>query len=345
MKIAFFSKHLPSDQPNGVSVQVHRLAEALVLRDHKVTVFSFSPRPDSATYNHAQLSWNSVGTNQSVFQKKFTPAFEFRKINTHNFDICHYHGDDYLCPGSAKRVRTFYGSAFFEAMHAVKPGRFLYQLLFYKLEWLSCMRKGQLAAISSYTKKALPLVRQVIPCGVPLDRFKPSTEIDTAKSENPSILFIGDFKSRKQGDLLLDVFSNKILSAFPKAELLVVGPEKKIAKNVNCLGQISENRLVEEYRKAWVYCLPSSYEGFGVPAIEAMACGTAVVAVENAGTREIIKSGVDGLLCRPAGLGDSIKKVLENGIMRESLAGQGLEKAKEFDINKIAEWYEGVYKR
>lgn len=336
MKIAFFSKDLPSDRPNGVSVQVDRLADALALRGHEVACFSFSPRPATARYDHVQLSWG----RSSRIGKKFLPAMEFRKINKRSFDICHFHGDDYLCKGSANRVRTFYGSALYEALHAKKPGRFFYQLLFYKLEWLSCFRKGALAGISSLTKKALPLVKHIVPCGVPLDRFM---FLPSMKTAQPSLLFIGDFNSRKQGSLLLGVFSRTILPRFPDAVLTVVGPASIEAQNVRCLGRISEPDLIDEYRKAWVYCLPSSYEGFGVPAIEAMACGTAVVAIDSPGIREIIKSGGNGILCGPEELGDSIKTVFENGELRNTLIKNGLEKAKEYDMKNIAERYESLY--
>lgn len=52
---------------------------------------------------------------------------------------------------------------------------------------------------------------------------------------------------------------------------------------VRVLGKVSLERLTEFYRRAWLFCLPSSYEGFGVPYIEAMASGTAVVATRIRG--------------------------------------------------------------
>ena len=339
MKIAFFSKDLPSDRPNGVSVQVDRLADSLALRGHAVTCFSFSPRPTTAMYYHVPLSWG----NGSMIGKKFRPALEFRKIKKDAFDICHFHGDDYLCNGSTNRVRTFYGSALFEALHAKKPGRFFYQMLFYKLEWLSCLRKGTLAGISEVTKRALPLARNIIPCGVPVDCYTPPAS--SLKTAHPSLLFIGDFNSRKQGTLLLDAFSGTILPHFPGAILTVVGPASIEAQNVRCLGRVSEPDLIDEYRKAWVYCLPSSYEGFGVPAIEAMACGTAVVAVDSPGMREIVESGGNGILSVLDNFGDSIITVLENAELRQALVRGGLEKAKDYDMKVIAERYEGLYKK
>ena len=336
MNIAFFSKQLPSDEPNGVSVQVDRLAHALCGLGHAVTCFSFSPRPESAPYPVTTLHWNGAGK----LRRKFRPAFAFGKIRVDDFDIAHYHGDDWLCAGSRKRVRTFYGSALFEALHAASPGRFLYQALFYKLEWISCLRRGTIAGISAATRRGLPLVNKVIPCGVPLNRFCPGSP---EKTPCPSILFIGDFHSRKRGDLLLGVFQSQILPAYPDCRLAVVGPEKIEAPGVRCLGRINEETLIAEYRKAWVYCLPSSYEGFGVPAIEAMACGTAVVATQNAGIEEIISHEKDGLICTKDSLGPSLLRIIKDEILRTSLISNGLIRARDFDILSIARHYEHIY--
>ena len=55
-------------------------------------------------------------------------------------------------------------------------------------------------------------------------------------------------------------------------------------------------RLIELYQQAWLFCLPSSYEGFGVPYIEAMSCGTPVVATPNAGAREVLEEMAGGTL-------------------------------------------------
>ena len=338
MNIAFFSKHLPSDAPNGVSVQVDRLAAALITTGHRITCFSFSPRPSWARYDHVQLSWGGA----SRWRRKFVPAIEFCKVKRQAFDISHFHGDDYLCSGAPRRARTFYGSALHEALHAASPDRFFYQALFYSLEWVSSFRGGTLTGISRMTKRALPLISHVIPCGVPLDRFTPDP---SSKSANPLLLFIGDFTSRKRGDLLLRVFRDEILPRFPACRLAIVGPESVAAANVSCLGRIDEADLIREYRKAWIYCLPSSYEGFGVPAIEAMACGTPVVACSNAGIREVIENGRTGVLCKPERLGESIVKLINDQKQRRNLCEQGLEEVKKYDMRVIAKRYEELYEK
>ena len=273
--------------------------------------------------------------------RKFAPALDFSHVKKASFDILHYHGDDFLAPGARNRVRTFYGSAFFEATGARKPTRFFYQTIFYLLELVSCVRKGTKVGISEATRVPLIGVEHVIPCGVPLNIYRPVR----AKSEAPSILFIGDLGSRKRGDLLLRLFSEHVLPLQPTCTLAVVGPEPCEGRNVRYLGNIPEEHLVREYQEAWIYCMPSSYEGFGVPAIEAMACGTAVVASGNRGIAEIVQQNYNGLLSAEGGLADSVNRVLSDETLRNRLAGNALRTVvRKYDINLIAREYETIYR-
>jgi phosphatidyl-myo-inositol alpha-mannosyltransferase len=336
VRIAFFSKHLPSNAPNGVSVQVHRLANALVGKGHTVTCFTFSPKPGDALYKVETLPADPL---LPALFRKFVPAFCFRKIDTRDFDIVHYHGDDYLCRGSQKRVRTFYGSALSEAVHAGRPLRFLYQALFYLFEWISCVRRGRLIGISAVVRRDLPLVKRDIPCGVPLDRYHPMDP----KTPHPSILFFGDLKGRKRGDVLVSLFDRVIRPAIPGCTLSIVGPTPVAGPGVVFLGHIGEVQLIKELQQSWILCMPSSYEGFGVPAIEAMACGTIAVGTRCAGLQEIIVDGENGLLCPVSMLGPVLIKAITDTRLRDRIVQAGLSCAQKYDIERIAEDYSGLY--
>lgn len=336
LKIAFFNKQLPSDNPNGVSVQVHRLANELSQRGHELTCFSFSPKPIDALYKHIQIKAKS----KSHIHRKFEAALEFRKIDGSNFDILHFHGDDFLIKGSNKKIRTFYGSAINEALHAQTINRFLYQSLFYIFEWISLLKKGYTVGISKATKKALPLIQCTIHCGVPENIYRP----EGIKSNNPSILFIGDLKSRKRGAFLIEKFKKEILPLIPNCTLSIVGPEKCNGNNIIYLGQIKECQLIKEYQKAWLYCMPSSYEGFGVPAIEAMACKTAIVTIKNAATRELIKHKTNGIISTSKFFSRDIVEIIKNKELRETITKEGLNTFKQkFTIKQTADSYETLY--
>lgn len=337
MQIAFFSKNLPPNHPNGVSVQVDRLARALVERGHTVTIYSLSPSGAPAPYQHVQLKLPAA--TFPVF-KKIATALLFRNINVSKFSIVHYHGDDYLCTGSARRVRTFYGSALQEASHALlQPGRFFYQSLFYLFEWVSCLKKGNTVAISHNTRCNLPSIKHVIPCCIPLKQYQP----DSRKSSTPSILFLGDLTSRKRGALLIRTFLREVLPTLPSCILTVVGPVRCSGKNIIYAGNLTEADLIAAYKRSWICCVPSSYEGFGVPMLEAMACGTAVVATKNAGSCELLQHNRTGLLCTPALLGTTLIALLRNHEQRASLVAAGLTFVQQFDCSNVAASYEQLY--
>jgi glycosyltransferase involved in cell wall biosynthesis len=318
-----------------VSCQAHRLANELVALGEQVTCFSYSEKPADALYEHVKLR----ATARNRVLAKFEAGFKFAALKTGTYDVLHYHGDDYLCRGSARRVRTFYGSALYEALHAGMFLRGMRQALFYVLEWLSCLRRGTGVGISTTTVRALPLVKHVISCGVPLSRYTPGR----IKTPFPSILFVGDLDSRKRGRLLVEVFRSVISPAVHTATLSIVGPQECTGPGIVYEGCLDEKELIEEYRSAWVYCCPSSYEGFGVPLCEAMACGTAVVACDNAGVREIIQHNYNGLLCTPQTLGAALCRLLSDTVLRARLVANAHAFVKRYDINVIAQQYRKLY--
>lgn len=328
---------MPSDRPNGVSCQAHRLANALVEKGHTVTCFSLSPGGTDALYRHVKLDYSC----SARALRKFEPAALFRKVEKSSFDILHFHGDDYYCRGSHNRVRTFYGSALYEALHAKTAGRFCYQFLFYLFELVSCFRKGTKVGISQVSKRPLIFVADVIPCGVPLNTYTPDNSLKTA---HPSILFLGDFNSRKRGAFLLNLFKNDILKRHPDCTLTVVGPQPCAQKQVIYAGVVTEAQLIREYQKSWMLCVPSSYEGFGVPIIEAMACGTPVIAVDNPGIREIVTHDHNGFIVKDAELGRAISTVVTQEQKRAFLSANARKTVvQKYAMEKIAADYEKIY--
>ena len=120
--------------------------------------------------------------------------------------------------------------------------------------------------------------------------------------------------------------------------------QKPETRNLFLLGYISTEDLVAVYNLATVYCQPSFDEGFGLPVLEAMACGCPVVSSgrgplpEVAGdAAEIVEPSIDGLAA-------GVKKVINNKNLREKLSKLGLDRVKEFSWRKTAEQTMFVYK-
>ena len=164
-------------------------------------------------------------------------------------------------------------------------------------------------------------------------------------SECPRILQIGT----KQNKNLL-----RLLEALKgiRCRLIIVGPEDP--KLLNSLSQhnidfefhslLTNEELIEEYRRADLLSFVSTYEGFGLPIIEAQAMGRVVVTSNLSSMPEVAGKGanyVDPYSIES--IANGIVEVIENETLRNRLIAQGLENIKRFDPQKIANMYHELY--
>jgi glycosyltransferase involved in cell wall biosynthesis len=333
MNIAITSMYLPSGSKIGVGYVVHAYANEMVKRGHRVTVFSQSGPSEDSLYDVV------VVPSGEKF-RTFGFAWNLRKYDFTQFDVLNAHGDDWFLWGKKlpRHVHTYHGSLIAETLHAKGIKTRLRMAAMALCELGSVFLADELVAVSSNTKRYVPGIRHVIPNGVDLTSFAPGT-----KSAAPSLLFVGTMHGRKRGAMLLDVFQREIRARIPAAEFWAVCEEKVEGEGVRWHGRVSKQKLTELYGQAWVFCLPSSYEGFGVPYIEAMASGTAIVATPNAGAREVTCDGKYGVLCADDELGGRIGGLLCDAATRERLAAAGLQRGRDFGWNRICSDYEALY--
>jgi len=338
VRVGLFHASLPEPgrKPGGVEVYVHRLGQELSRAGHEVTVLSFSDPPAGSLYRHRPLAPRRFAT--SMLARLTTVPMLLNRVDTSGLEVLHLHGDDwfYLRRG-LPTVRTFHGFALYEARHGTRLRLRLRQALTYPLEVIASY-----LATASYavTDVAAPLyrVQGVLPCGV----AAPSAAV--ARSEAPSVLFVGTWEGRKRGRLLKEVFERHVLPAQPAAELWMVSDRCEAAPGVRCLGSPSDAELAELFGRAWAFCLPSTYEGFGIPYIEAMAAGTPVVATPNPGSRMIIEDGRSGLLPEDHQLGSALARVLTDPELRAGLVAAGRRRAADFAWPRVVGAHESAYR-
>ncbi|MBI4617030.1 MAG: glycosyltransferase family 4 protein [Planctomycetes bacterium] len=343
MKIAMLHKTLPFGRitrGGGVDHQIHSLANALVERGHRVTIHSLDPAPPEARYEVKPLAVPPIFLRSKVLYQ-YALGWFFRQADLGDPDVLHAHGDDHFLGGSRPLVRTFYGTNLDEARWARTWKRRVGCLLHAPLEALSAAKADVAVGISRATMRRLPFVRGVIPCGVDLRRFRPGR----AKSPIPAVLFVGGLDDRKRGRLLLEAFARTIRPALPAAELWIVTADLPVDRpGVRWFGRLATQDIIRLFQEAWVYASPSSYEGFGVPSIEAMACGTPVVSTPNPGAREVLVEGAFGVLAPAPRFGRAVLELLGDAARRESLAERGLARAREFSFDEVAARYEDAYR-
>jgi glycosyltransferase involved in cell wall biosynthesis len=232
-----------------------------------------------------------------------------------------------------------HGSARGEAQSAQSWGRRILQYGVYVQELATAALQQGVVAVSENTRHDNPTIAHVIPHGVDRRVFHAEPG---SKSPEPSVLFIGTLDGRKRGRLLLDAFTEIIRPLHPTATLTVVGQEGPPRPGVVYRTGVSDRELADLYRHAWVYASPSIYEGFGLPYLEAMACGTVVVATRNPGSLEVLDDGEYGLMPSDETFGTAVAELLGDEARRITLCGRGLRRASEFSLDVMIGHYEDV---
>jgi len=340
MKIAVLQSFLPSRSQGGVGHFTDQLAGQLVQRGHQVTVYSLDPAPAGAAYDVVR-----PGPHVRLVRGRLGRIYGFgvwlARQDFSHYDVVHAMGDNHLLRTKTPVVRTLSGSALGEAIHAPRLVTKAFFASIYPLEVLSVARAARTAAISKGSLDHFPFLRATTIPNAVADTFFQTAE---RKSEVPSILFVGHrLRDRKRAFLLVEAFRRWIKPALPGAELWLVCEDSLDGAGVRCFSNLDIESLADLYRRAWVFCLPSSYEGFGRPYVEAMASGTPVVATPNPGALEVLDGGRYGLIVPPGRLGEELLALLLDRGRRHALAEKGLRRAQDFTWDTVVARYEALY--
>lgn len=176
------------------------------------------------------------------------------------------------------------------------------------------------------------------------------------RTGRPYVLYVGPRNySYKNFDLLLDVFIEK--RYFIDFDLIIVGGEREVAsshaeKIKNATGREgwlfhrvgSDEDLAALYSQATVFVYPSLYEGFGLPPLEAMACGCPVLTSDSSSMPEVVADA--GLLFNPKDKNDftvKLENILRDKQLQRMLGEKGRERAREFTWQKAAVAMHNIY--
>lgn len=162
--------------------------------------------------------------------------------------------------------------------------------------------------------------------------------------KNPYMIMVGASYSHKNLDSVIKAFKN----IEGNLDLVIIGgntnylkelknlvKEMKLEKKVKFLGYVSDENLKDLYGHSEAFIYPTLYEGFGLPILEAQACGTVVICSNNSSLPEVYKNSA--ISFDPKNIEDienSIKKVFEEKELREQLIEKGAENIKRFSWKK-----------
>lgn len=236
----------------------------------------------------------------------------------------------------------------------------------------SCKRADFIITISEFSKQEIVKYMnvdagkvKVVPCGVDLSVYRKGITIEQVESvkkkfkiDRSYFLYLGTLEPRKNVPLIIEAYRDlkeRVKFSIPK---LVIAGKKGwgyeaifesvqnygLNKDVAFIGYVTEEEKTILLKNAVCFVFPSLYEGFGIPPLEAMACGTPVIVSDQASLPEVV--GEAGLFVSPNDW-ESMSRFMEllslDQTYRNQLGQLGNERAKEFgwDVatNKLLEIY------
>jgi glycosyltransferase involved in cell wall biosynthesis len=215
----------------------------------------------------------------------------------------------------------------------------------------------------------IPLARITVTHEAADERFRPAGDPSVLEEtlrrygiRRPYILYVGGFTKhdpRKNVGRLIEIFLELRRKGAGDLQLVLAGKlgdySRRLrgefdglgeASGVRFTGYIEDEDLPYVYSGARCFAFPSSYEGFGLPVLEAISCGTPTVAYRNSSIPEVLGDG--GLLVdeeRPGHMLEAIRAVLEDDAFARELAARGLEQAKKFRWEETARKTLEVYRQ
>lgn len=346
----------------GIWTYIHNLISNLAVVDKKNSyeIFSGSSELDlaaSPNFNVLKPPFDLPRPAVRILWEHFVQPF---LINKGLLDV--YHNPDHILPilpVKAKKIVTVHDLCFYKHPETFSTAKRRYKKM---MTPVSLKRADRIIADSHSTKKdiielfSIPEGKiAVVHIGVSRD-FRP---LSVPKSpDRPFILFVGTLEKRKNIEGLIDAYAIAVKRHGISHDLVIAGKKgwlydgifRKVRKEglkdrVKFFFDVKQEELPVLYNTAELFVYPSLYEGFGLPVLESMACGTPVITSNISSLPEV--AGDAAVLVDPLdrdSIAGAILKVLSDKQYSKGLSQKGLERAKQFGWDKCARETLEVYK-
>lgn len=336
-------------QKVGFGFYVENLVQALQKIDHKNEYVLMAPAPTALERDFStpqRLIWDQIQLPWRARQAKV--------------DILHQ---------PCFSAPLFYSGKVVVTVHDIISRKFPQNIPFFSRQffgrWMpfSNRRADKIIAISQHTKKDIIEVLHIPEEKIEViylaasDKFQPIKDqfaLEEVKKKyglsGPFILHVGTLEPRKNLAFLITAFARALRLGPIKEQLVITGrqgwyyeglfklvKDLKLSRKVVFTGYVEEDDLPRLYNAASLFVFPSLYEGFGLPPLEALACGTPVISSNTSSMPEVI--GRAGILLPPEDLEAwrrQIYRVLTNKSLRQTMAEQGFSQAKKFSWETTA---------
>ena len=378
MKILMLTWEYPPRIVGGIARVVHDLSKRLIKDGHEVTVVTYRDNADVPEYendkgvNVYRVDNYMIHPNNFIdwiMQLNFNMLSKATEIinKEGGFDVIHAH--DWLVTYTAKSLKNAYDIPIVATIHATEAGRNSgihdeTQRYINDTEWLLTYEATEVIVNSNYMKNeiqrlfGLPFDKiNVIPNGINLSNFT-GIERDYdfrrqyAMDNEKIILYVGRLVYEKGVQHLIAAMP-KILSNYNDAKLIIAGRGGMMdelraeASNLGLndkiyfTGYLNSKQVQKMYKCADVAVFPSTYEPFGIVALEAMLAGVPTVVSDVGGLDEIVTHGVDGMKSYAGNansIADSVTALLYDHQLATNVSKKAKQKVKDqFNWEKIAQ--------
>ena len=386
MKILMLTWEYPPRIVGGIARVVHDLSKRLIKDGHEVTVVTYRDNADVPEYendkgvNVYRVDNYMIHPNNFIdwiMQLNFNMLSKATEIinKEGGFDVIHAH--DWLVTYAAKSLKNAYDIPIVATIHATEAGRNSgihdeTQRYINDTEWLLTYEATEVIVNSNYMKNeiqrlfGLPFDKiNVIPNGINLSNFT-GIERDYdfrrqyAMDNEKIILYVGRLVYEKGIQHLISAMP-KILQGYNDVKLVIAGKggmlddlkaqaeAMGIANKVYFTGYLNSKQVQKIYKCADVAVFPSTYEPFGIVALEGMLAGVPTVVSDVGGLDEIVDHGVNGMKSyagNPNSIADSVLTVLYDKQLATNMAKKAKQKVKEeFNWTKIAQDTHYIYEK
>jgi len=368
MRIAYDATAIPRLMA-GAAVYTYELVRALaaVDRDNEYVIFARGDHFDDLPATRPGLRVLKVRAASRPQRLLWEQAVLPRRLRQLRIDVLHSpHHTLPLVPCGCRRVVTFHDLTFFLLPERYPTTRRLYFQLMTRLSAQvadaaivpsESVRGDVMRLLRLPPERVFAIPEAAGPAFCPQDAAVIEAVRHRYGLEGPYVLSVGSLEPGKNRERLLQAFA-RLRTRGLEHTLVVAGQrawryegEEPLARrlglgdSVRFLGHVPQADLPALYGGASLFAFPSLYEGFGLPALEAMACGTPVVASNVSAVPEVV--GEAALQVSPwdvGALAGAMERVLRDERLRDDLRERGLRRAAEFSWEKAARQTAKVYR-
>ncbi len=368
--------YLPAVRYGGPIVSVHGLCKALAVRGHDVHVYTtnvdgpgVSSVPLGAPFDidGVRVWYFPTGLGRRLYRSPAMGAVLERRLDS--FDVAHIHSVFLWPTTAAARIARRKGIPYVLSPRGMLVGDlFRRKSRLLKSTWVALFEKSNVADAASvhftseleaqeFHRLGFAARRiDIVPNGVALPPPRKSEPQPCCNQARLRVLSLGRISWKKGLDRLI-----KAMVYVPDAELVIAGNDEEnyqprleqlavengVVDRTTFFGEVRGERKWELIRSCDLFVMASYSENFGIAALEAMACGLAVVTTPEVGLARTIEESGAGVIAsgEPAALGGTLARLLADRRRLETMGQTGVKvAATAFGWNDIAERTERIYR-